>query len=48
MSDPVYDTQQEAIVAALDDMEEGDTLIVHEQHCTGPDSCCCKPQRWTY
>lgn len=47
--DASYDSQGEAIVAALDGMEEGDTLIVHEAHCTiatGP--CCCNIREWTY
>lgn len=48
MGEPTYDTQEEAIVAALDELKEGETLVVHEQHCKGPDACCCTPQRWTY
>lgn len=46
----VYDTRSEAIVAALDDLTEpGDTLLVHEQHCTtGQSSCVCTPETWTY
>lgn len=47
--DKNYSTQGEAIVAALDAMEEGDTLTVHEQHCTmWRGQCCCEPRTWTY
>lgn len=48
--DPGFATRGEAIVAALDDMEEGDTLTVHELCCllgmTG--TCSCDPEEWTY
>lgn len=43
-----YEDKDTAILAALDEMEEGDTIHVHEAHCTGPGSCCCTPQTWTY
>lgn len=45
-----YATQSEAILAALDGMEEGDTLTVHEAHCTLAiiGECCCAPREWTY
>lgn len=42
-----YDDQRDATVAALDELEPGATLTVHEQHCTGPERCRCQPQRWT-
>jgi hypothetical protein len=44
-----YDTREEAIVAALDELiEPGSQLVVHAQKCTDPDHCICKPYVWTY
>jgi hypothetical protein len=43
-------TQSEAILAALDEMQEGDTLIVHESHCSiaTTNICSCTTTEWTY
>jgi hypothetical protein len=44
-----YDSREEAIVAALDELTEpGQQLIVHAIKCIGPDDCTCKPLVWTY
>lgn len=45
-----FATQSEAILAALDEMEEGDTLIVHEGHCLLATTkiCSCTTQEWIY
>lgn len=43
-----YETRDEAIRAALDELEEGDTIKVHNAGCAGPDDCDCNPQTWTY
>lgn len=51
MSDAGFETRGEAIVAALDMMEEGDTLVVHEPRCAMNSvtiKCTCDPERWTY
>jgi hypothetical protein len=50
-----YATQDEAIRAAIDSMESGDTLVVHEEDCRiakrtlwfGLRRCTCNPKRWT-
>ena len=43
-----YDTREEAIVAALDEMTvPGSQLIVHDLKCVG-DKCTCIPITWTY
>lgn len=48
-SDGAYETQSEAIVAALDEMEEGDTIYVHDQDCLfSYGACTCEPRIWTY
>lgn len=44
-----HDNKRDAIVAALDELEEGGTLIVHADDCPraiGP--CACTPEIWTY
>jgi hypothetical protein len=45
-----FATKSEAILAALDEMQEGDTLIVHESHCllSVTETCSCTTQEWTY
>lgn len=43
-----YDTMDEAILAAIDRCEEGDTIKVHGTECPGPDRCNCNPRTWTY
>jgi hypothetical protein len=45
-----YETRGEAIVAALDELEEGATLTVHRESCrVGPTGICtCQPESWTY
>lgn len=47
-----YDDKDEAIRAALDELEPGGTLTVHEQYCVtgfmGPGMCSCNPKTWTY
>lgn len=44
--------KDEAIRQALDDLEPGGTLTVHEVYCVtgfmGIGSCSCNPQTWTY
>lgn len=44
-----FDYRDDAIRAALDELEPGCTLTVHEQHCWfGSDNVCtCTPQTWT-
>ena len=45
----LYDTQRDAIVSAMDDMEVGDTLYVHTEQCTmAAGKCTCTPRTWTY
>jgi hypothetical protein len=44
-----YDTRDEAIVAALDELQSGATLYAHYEGCNGPGPrCTCYPQTWTY
>lgn len=49
MSD--YDDKCEAVRAALDELEPGGQLTVHEEHCIlgfiGPTTCSCNPITWT-
>ena len=44
-----YDDRDDAIRAALDELEPGATLRVHAEDCwIGPDQICtCQPQCWT-
>lgn len=45
-----YRTQEEAIVAAIDDMKSGDKLTVHREHCRKFSKwwrrCTCEPDIW--
>jgi hypothetical protein len=44
-----YDTRDEAIVAALDELQPGGTLYVHQEWCTtGQVRCTCTPHTWIY
>lgn len=43
-----HDSMDEAILAAIDRCEEGDTIRVHSTECRGPDDCHCNPRTWTY
>lgn len=41
-----YETLDEAIRAALDELDPGGTLTIHDEHCTSPDGetgCSCVP-----
>lgn len=41
--------RDDAIRAALDDLQPGHTLTVHRPDCDGPaDACTCNPEIWTY
>ena len=56
MTEESYRTQQEAIVAAIDQMVAGDKLTVHEEHCRIGDArmwwqwrrCTCEPLTWIF
>ena len=42
-----HKTKEEAIVAALEGLEPGDRIWIHEQGCTSriwPDRCNCQPE----
>lgn len=45
-----YDSREEAIVAALDELEVGATLIVPAENCRVATTqvCTCQPETWTY
>lgn len=48
VTESIHETLDGAILAALDRMEEGDTIKVHGTECSGPDACNCKPRTWLY
>ncbi len=45
-----YTDKRDAIVAALDELEPGATLTVHEEDCglAYIEMCTCFPEKWTY
>lgn len=45
-----YESREEAIVAALDELAEGATLTVHSESCrvAATQVCTCRPETWTY
>lgn len=49
MNEP-FDTRGEAIVTALDELQPGGTLVVHEKDCllAWTDVCSCQPETWIY
>ncbi len=45
-SDDEYETIDEAIVAAMAELDPGGTLTIHDEHCDSPDGerdCTCVP-----
>lgn len=50
-TESTYKDRDDAIRAAIDRMQTGDVLTVHERHCKGLRSwwrrCTCTPEVWT-